>query len=76
MIAHDQCNYLSFFIPELIADPWERSEPHLGYRLAKPRYMGPNTLWERGRVWGAQAYVLSRRFLQAAIKRWDRLIDG
>lgn len=73
LVRRDQCDYLSLFIPDLILDPWNRSEPHLGYRLARPRYGGPNKLWERSRVWGAQAYLLSRRFVLAALERWDRL---
>jgi hypothetical protein len=76
LVRRDQCDYLSLFIPDLIADPWERSEPHLGYRLAKPRYTGPNALWERERIWGCQGCLLSRRFVCAALDRWDRLIEG
>jgi hypothetical protein len=76
LVRRDQCDYLSLFIPDLIADPWERSEPHLGYRLAKPRYAGPNVLWERERLWGSQGYLLSRRIVRAALERWDRLIEG
>ena len=76
LIRRDQCDYLSLFMPDLIADPWERSEAHLGYRLAKPRYAGPNTLWQRGRVWGSQGYLLSRRFMLTARARWDRLTEG
>src|SRR5439155_19085097 len=26
LIARDQCDYLSLFLPDLIADPWERAE--------------------------------------------------
>lgn len=76
LVQRDQCDYLGLFIPDLIADPWERSEPHLGYRLAKPRYSGPNAQWERHRVWGAQGYLLSRRLVLAALARWDHLADG
>ncbi|MBN9119687.1 MAG: class I SAM-dependent methyltransferase, partial [Planctomycetes bacterium] len=76
LVARDQCDYLGLFMPDLVADPWEREEPHLGYRLAKPRYSGPNRGWERGRVWGSQGYVLSRRLVLAALDRWDRLREG
>lgn len=76
LVRRDQCDYFSLFLPDLIADPWRRSEPHLGYRLAKPRYTGPNVVWERGRVWGAQGCLLSRRFLHAVLKRWERLVEG
>jgi hypothetical protein len=76
LIRRDQCDYLSLFIPDLIDKPWQRQEKHLGYRLAKPMYAGPNRLWERSRIWGSQAYVLSRRFLRAALERWDRLKEG
>lgn len=75
LVARDQCDYLGLYIPDLIADPWDRAEPHLGYRLAKPLYAGPNRGWERHRLWGAQAYLLSRRFVLAALDRWDRLAD-
>jgi hypothetical protein len=73
LVRRDQCDYLGLFMPDLVADPWERAEPHLGYRTAKPRYSGPNALWERARVWGAQALVLSRRLVLAALDRWDLL---
>jgi hypothetical protein len=76
LIRRDQCDYLSLFLPDLIVAPWQRHERHLGYRLAKPLYTGPNQLWERHRIWGSQAYVLSRRFLRAALERWDRLSEG
>lgn len=76
LIYRDQCDFLSLFIPDLIADPWERSEWHLGYRLAKPRYAGPNELWMKGRLWGSQAYLLSRRLVLAALERWDHLNLG
>ena len=75
LVQRDQCDYLSLFIPDLIADPWERSEPHLGYRLARPRYAGPNQLWERNRVYGSQGLLLSRRFVLDALERWDHLLD-
>jgi hypothetical protein len=76
LLQRDQCDYLSLFIPDLIEKPWQRHERHLGYRLAKPLYAGPNRLWERQRIWGSQAYVLSRRFLRAALERWDSLSEG
>jgi hypothetical protein len=76
LVARDQCDYLSLYIPDLIADPWERREEHLGYRLARPRYAGSNALWSRSRVWGAQGLLLSRRFVLAALARWDRLASG
>jgi hypothetical protein len=71
----DICDYFSLFMPDLIASPWERAESHLGYRLAKPLYSGTNLLWEKFRIWGAQGYCLSRRFILAALERWDRLIE-
>jgi hypothetical protein len=76
LLRRDQCDYLSLFMPDLIVSPWQRQERHLGYRLAKPLYAGPNQLWERHRIWGSQGYVLSRRFLRAALERWDRLSEG
>ncbi|HEU5116661.1 MAG TPA: class I SAM-dependent methyltransferase [Isosphaeraceae bacterium] len=76
LIRRDQCDYLSLFMPDLILDPWERQEPHLGYRLAKPMYAGPNRMWERSRIWGSQGYLLSRRFLRIALERWDQLTEG
>ncbi|MDY3554651.1 hypothetical protein R5W24_003777 [Gemmata sp. JC717] len=42
LVARDVCDYLGLFMPDLITSPWERAEPHLCYRLAKPRYVGPN----------------------------------
>ncbi|HWG41381.1 MAG TPA: hypothetical protein VN688_01250 [Gemmataceae bacterium] len=50
LLRRDQCDYLSLFMPDLIVSPWERHERHLGYRLAKPLYSGPNQMWERYRL--------------------------
>jgi hypothetical protein len=33
-------------------------------------------MWEKYRIWGSQGYVLSRRFILAALERWDRLLEG
>lgn len=76
LVARDQCDYFSLFMPDTIASPWLRQEAHLGYRLAKPLYIGPNQMWEKFRLWGSQAYLLSRRFLLAALDRWDDLREG
>ena len=76
LVRRDQCDYLSLFMPDLLASPWERQEAALGYRLARPLYAGPNRMWEKFRVWGSQAYLLSRRLILAALERWDRLSDG
>jgi LPS sulfotransferase NodH len=76
LVARDQCDFLSLYVPDLVANPWERVEPHLGYRLARPLYSGPNRLWEKHRLWGSQGYLLSRRFIHAALERWDRLKMG
>jgi len=73
LVARDQCDYLSLFLPDLIADPWDRAEPHLGYRVAKPRYTGPNALWEKHRLWGTQGCLFSGRFVRDAVARWDSL---
>ena len=37
IVSRRQADCLTLFIPDLIADPWERCEPYLGYRLAEPR---------------------------------------
>ncbi|MCE9563255.1 MAG: class I SAM-dependent methyltransferase [Planctomycetes bacterium] len=76
LIRRDQCDYLGLFLPDLIADPWERREAHLGYRLARPRYSGSSVRWTRNRVWGTQGLLLSRRLVLAALQRWDRFPDG
>jgi len=76
IVARRQSDYLSLFIPDLIFDPWEREEPHLGYRVARPRYEGPDARWEKYRLWGSQAYLLSRRLLLALLERWDSLDGG
>jgi hypothetical protein len=76
LVQRDQCDYLSLFIPDLIANPWLREEAHLGYRLARPRYLGPHDLWQRKRIWGAQGYLLSKRLMRAAIRSWDHLVEG
>jgi hypothetical protein len=76
LLRRDQCDYFSLFMPDLIASPWQRPETHLGYRLARPLYAGPDRTWTKFRLWGAQGYVLSRRFILAALKRWDSLKGG
>jgi hypothetical protein len=76
LVARDQCDYLSLYMPDLIREPWARHEPHLGYRLAKPMYSGPSTMWVKHRLWGSQGYLLSRRFILAALTQWDRLKMG
>jgi predicted O-methyltransferase YrrM len=76
LVSRDQCDYLSLYVPDVIHSPWEREEPALGYRLAKPLYSGTNQMWQKFRIWGAQAYLLSRRFILAALERWDRLREG
>jgi protein-L-isoaspartate O-methyltransferase len=76
LLRRDQCDYFSLFMPDLIASPWQRHELHLGYRLAKPLYTGPDRTWTKCRLWGAQGYVLSRRFILAALKCWDDLKGG
>jgi hypothetical protein len=76
LLRRDQCDYLSLFLPDLIASPWQREETHLGYRLAKPLYAGPDRIWTKFRLWGAQGYVLSRRFIVEALKSWDSLKGG
>jgi hypothetical protein len=73
LVARDVADYLGLFLPDLVADPWERTEAHLGYRLARPRYTGPDDGWEKHRLWGAQGYCLSARLVRAALERWDRL---
>ena len=75
LIARDQCDYFSLFLPDLIQTPWLRREPHLGYRLGKPLYAGPNDNWAKFRIWGSQAYLLSRRLLLALLARWDDLAE-
>ena len=76
IVRRDQCDYLSLYMPDLLYSPWERQEPALGYRLAKPNYSGPNRTWEKFRLWGSQGYLLSRRLVKACLERWDRLKDG
>lgn len=76
LVARDQCDHLGLYIPDVIESPWQRREPRLGYRLARPLYSGPNRLWERSRLWGSQAYLLSRRLIGAALERWAGLAAG
>lgn len=76
IVRRRQADLLTLFMPDLISDPWERSEPHLGYRLAKPRYFGPNECWEKFRLWGSQAYLFSRRMVRECLARWDQLTEG
>ena len=53
LVRRDQCDFLSLYIPDLIASPWERREPHLGYRKAWPRYTGPQSRLGAGTDCGA-----------------------
>jgi hypothetical protein len=73
LVARDAADYLGLFQPDLVSDPWERTEGHLGYRLARPRYTGPDDGWEKHRLWGAQGYCLSARLVRAALERWNWL---
>lgn len=76
LLGRDQCDYLGLFLPAGIAAPWQRQEPHLGYRLAKPLYPDPDEPEEKDSSGGSPGYVLSRRFIRAALERWDRLRGG
>jgi hypothetical protein len=76
VVRRRQADLLSLYMPDLIMDPWERGEPHLGYRLARPRYSGPNCRWEKHRLWGCQAYLLSGRLVRECLARWDALTDA
>ncbi len=76
LVRRDACDYLGLFLPDLIASPWERREPQLGYRVAKPLYAGPNRLWEKHRVWGCQAVLLSARLVRACLERWGDLNES
>lgn len=71
IIRRGQADLLALFVPDVIPDPWERSEPHLGYRVVKPRDCGPNGRWEKYRRWGTEAYVLSRRMVRECLTRPD-----
>lgn len=73
LVRRDQADFLSLFVPDLITDPWERAETGLGYRVAKPRFAGPDALWEKHRLWGSQASLFSRRYVRDAVARWDTL---
>ena len=41
----------------------------------KPLYAGPNDNWAKFRIWGSQAYLLSRRLVLALLTRWDDLAE-
>jgi hypothetical protein len=76
IVRRDQVDFFSLYVPDLIAEPWKRQETHLGYRLARPLYSGPNRLWAKHRLWGSQTYLLSRRLLLTALEQWDGLTRG
>jgi hypothetical protein len=76
LVRRDQCDYLSLYLPDTVADPWQRRETALGYRLAWPRYASPDRHWQKLRVWGAQGYLLSARLVRAVLDRWPRLHRG
>ncbi|WP_162670007.1 class I SAM-dependent methyltransferase [Gemmata massiliana] len=72
-ITTGQLHWGSLFIPDTIHDPWARTCPELGYRLARPALTtGPNAQWQKARLWGSQAYVFSRGGLSVMLDRWDR----
>jgi hypothetical protein len=76
LVQRDVADYLGLFMPDLVAGPWERTEAQLAYRLARPRYTGPDEAWEKHRVWGSQGYCLSARLVKAALAAWDRMVEG
>ncbi len=72
-ITTGQLHWGSLFVPDTIHDPWARTCPELGYRLARPALTtGPNAQWQKARLWGSQAYVFSRGGLGAMLDQWDR----
>lgn len=36
LVRRGQCDYLGLYLPDLIADPWDRAEPNPGSQLAEP----------------------------------------
>ncbi|MDY3561841.1 class I SAM-dependent methyltransferase [Gemmata sp. JC673] len=76
-ITTGQLQWGSLFIPDTIQNPWARRCPELGYRLARPDLAnGPNWRWQKARLWGSQAYVLSRGALEIMLDRWDHHTGG
>ncbi|MBN9122846.1 MAG: class I SAM-dependent methyltransferase, partial [Planctomycetes bacterium] len=76
-IATGQLHWGSLFVPDTIQDPWARTCPELGYRLARPALVtGPHAQWQKARLWGSQAYVFSRGGLGAMLGAWDRHDGG
>ncbi len=79
LLCRDQCDYLSLFMPDLIASPWQRQEAHLGYRLAKPLYSGPNRcVLELGTAAGRATVCLAQQAKRLAVRvcpksGWRRL---
>lgn len=76
-LATGQLHWGSLFVPDTIQDPWVRSCPELGYRLARPALAtGPHAQWQKARLWGSQAYVFSRGGLEAMLDGWDQHTGG
>lgn len=76
-IATGQLHWGSLFVPDTIQDPWVRTCPELGYRLARPALAtGPQDQWQKARLWGSQAYVFSRGGLGVMLDAWDRQSGG
>lgn len=72
-----QPEFLSLFMPDLIASPWESFHPEYGYRVARDFAIdGVRRPWDQYYIWGSQAYVASRHFIQELLKVWDTLPDA
>ncbi|HEY1187494.1 MAG TPA: class I SAM-dependent methyltransferase [Gemmata sp.] len=76
-LATGQLHWGSLFVPDTIQEPWARTCPELGYRIARPALVtGPHDRWQKARLWGSQAYLFSRGGLGVMLDRWDRHTGG
>lgn len=72
-----QLHWGSLFVPDTIADPWQRECPELHYRLARRALVhGPGHQWQKHRLYGSQAYVFSRGGLGVFLEHWDSQTGG
>ena len=68
--ALETTEFASLYLPDIIEQGklYKRYEPERRYAVAHPSKM--NGSWPDGRLWGSQAYLMSRWFLETCVKLW------
>jgi hypothetical protein len=67
-----QLDYGSLYTPDTVADPWLWRDADLGCGVIRPeRMIGTDHDWQKSRLYGSQAYLLSRRFIGWCLSEWE-----